>query len=211
VKLTVLVSTMDDGIGPLCGKISNIPKDVDILICHQVTRDPHEYTALVQELEERQSNLKVVQRFEVGLARSRNWLLHQVSEGVCLISDDDVEYAEGFFERIVEAYRKYPDADIITFQVQTPLGSSYKRYEVQSRRHNLLSAGKVSSIEITFRADSVRRAKVEFDKRFGLGFTYPTGEEYVFLTDCIKAGLRAYYCPFGDNDSPGGKFGKSFL
>lgn len=195
MKLTILISTVEDGLERLRGKMASIPDHIDILICHQTKVDQEPHAALVQEIESSRPRIKVIRSLESGLARSRNCLLDQVAEGVCLISDDDVEYVEGFYERIAKAYSVCPDADIVTFQVKTPVGGFYKTYKAMTYKHNILTAGRVSSVEITFKAESLRRGRIRFDQRFGLGATYPAGEEYIFLADCIRNGLRAYYAP----------------
>jgi hypothetical protein len=53
----------------------------------------------------------------------------------------------------------------------------------------------VSSIEITFKAEAIHRENISFDEQFGLGGVYQSGEEYVFLTDAIRHGLKAQYFP----------------
>ncbi|MGI9533099.1 hypothetical protein, partial [Lutimonas sp.] len=54
---------------------------------------------------------------------------------------------------------------------------------------------KVSSVEIAFRSDSILKNNLKFDEKFGLGSTFPTGEEAIFLSDALKKGLKIKYVP----------------
>lgn len=132
---------------------------------------------------------------EKGLSKSRNRALNKVNEGICIIADDDIFYTEKYVDIIEEAYLKNPDADIITFQVQTPDGKLFKNYPSKKYYHNKYSILKVSSIEITFRSSKIKEKEIKFDEKFGLGSEFPVGEEAIFLKDCLDQGLKILYIP----------------
>jgi glycosyltransferase involved in cell wall biosynthesis len=133
---------------------------------------------------------------ERGLSASRNRALAQARADICLITDDDVEFKDGIEQSILRVFEEYPEADIVTFQAHTPEGEPFKpNYRDVSFWHNRKSIMRVCSIEIAFRRSSVIGAGVEFDERFGLGAKFATGEEIIFLSDCLQAGLRILYYP----------------
>ena len=133
-----------------------------------------------------------------GLSRSRNRALDLASDEICLFGDDDQVYVPDVCGLIEGAFQKFPDADIITFMEKTspgPEGVWRKPYPRRRRRHNLFSAGKVRSPEIAFRASRVRAAGLRMDEMFGRGAAYVSGEEFAFLADAIRKGLRVMFVP----------------
>lgn len=194
-KLTILIATMNESISQLCPKITKLPSYIDIVICHQITNLSFDANKLKDTLESIRPNVKVIQRYEKGLSKSRNCALDHVKEGICLISDDDVEFSSTLYENITHAYQAYPDADIITFQIETPEGEPFKQYSSKRYLHTKKTLMRVASIEITFRVDKIHKSGIRFDEDFGLGSTYPTGEETIFLCDAIDRQLNIQYIP----------------
>ena len=195
IKLTILISTMNEQIEQLISKVIKIPSDIDIIICHQITNLSINAVSLKNSIEDIRSNTKVIQMYDNGLSKSRNCLLNHVYEGICLIADDDVDFTDNFYEQIMESYRLYPDADIITFQIKTPEGEPFKQYSTKNYIHTKKTLMRVASIEITFRANVIHENKLFFDEDFGLGSIYPTGEETIFLCDAIDKQLKLLYSP----------------
>lgn len=131
---------------------------------------------------------------ERGLSRSRNAAIDNATADICVIADDGFIHIDGIDKIIEEAYRTYPDADIITFQFIRE-GNRAKNYPIQPYKHNRFSIMKVSSGEVTFKLESINRVCVKFDEDFGTGSTFSHGEENIFLSDCLKRGLNIYYVP----------------
>ena len=165
----------------LCNK--NI--DVPVLIINQ-TCSPKNY---------RHGKVRMLSFNERGLARSRNRAIENAEGDICVIADDDIRYKKGVFDQILEAFQKYPDADVITFQYEKENSLLNKRYSTRVFVHNRRTITHVSSIEIAFRLQSIRDKNIRFDERFGLGGEYVGGEENIFLLDCLRAGLKIYFIP----------------
>lgn len=132
---------------------------------------------------------------EYGLSRSRNRAIKNAESELCLIADNDVYYNDNSFNIVENYFSLYPDADILTFMVQTPTGNLFKEYKNNFFWHNKLTISRVSSIEIAFKRSSIVGKEILFDERFGLGSKYPTGEEYIFLNDALKKGLKIAFIP----------------
>jgi glycosyltransferase involved in cell wall biosynthesis len=124
-----------------------------------------------------------------GLSRSRNLALKYAKADVVVIADDDIQYVNGYSEKIIKAYNELCDADIITFKVR-----SDKKYLNKIKKINKIFVHKVTSYEITMRLDRI--SKIWFDEIFGTGSNFFLhGEENIFLTDCLRSQNNAYYYP----------------
>jgi len=71
----------------------------------------------------------------------------------------------------------------------------FKNYPNASYEITKFSAARVSSVEIMIDLDFLCKHEVFFDSDFGLGSKYPSGEEYIFITDILKKKGIAYYHP----------------
>lgn len=195
MKLSVLMATMNDGTPELSKRLESLDERTGLVVCRQITKELENTIDLKTKLESIKKSVVFIDKYEKGLSKSRNCAIDAVNGGICLITDDDVSFDPDLFDSIREAYSMYPDADIITFQAKTPEGEFFKTYPTSPFMHNTKSVARVSSIEMTFRIDSIKKANIKFDEQFGLGAQYPTGEEFIFLTDALKKGLRIYFYP----------------
>jgi len=139
--------------------------------------------------------VRVFDYAETGLSRSRNRALSHAGADIAVIADDDVRHPPAAPARVAAAFAANPQADIITFQAQTPGGAPFKKYPTRARRHTVRSVMRVSSWEIALRPAAIRAAGLRFDERFGLGAEFPTGEENIFLVDALRRGLHVRYQP----------------
>lgn len=133
---------------------------------------------------------------ERGLSRSRNLALELAEADICVIADDDVTFQPHYVEKIRLAYANYPEADIIVFQVPRvgngQRDKTYAEHAAQLGRRGVL---RVSSVEMTFRRQSMLRTDLTFDPRFGAGTPNLMGEESIFLLDALSKGLSVVYVP----------------
>ena len=126
-----------------------------------------------------------------GLTRSRNMAIASSDADVCLLCDDDEVFVDGYEAKIMDAFRQLPQADVIIFRmVNYPcsLGDAPRELKFPQTMH-------VSSWQIAFRRESLRRAGVRFDELLGAGTGNGAEEELKFMTDCQKAGLKIWYAP----------------
>lgn len=125
-----------------------------------------------------------------GLSRSRNLALSLATADICILADDDVVYDEGYESKVVAAFERHPDADIIAFDVNST--GEYKK--IPKGRISRFSSMKLNSVRLAFRRKSVQ-GRVGFDNNFGAGTEKYMGEENIFLLDAMRAGLCVYYVP----------------
>lgn len=194
MKLQVLCSTMF-GVTPLLFNKGRKPDQ--LIVVNQCKALDHE-------------NIEYLNFYESGLSKSRNRGLENSNADICLITDNDTYFNNQTMNIIEKAFLDYPDADILTFQVETPDGDLYKEYKKDFFWHDKLSLAKVSSVEIAFRKSSILENNIKFDEDFGLGGFYPTSEEYIFLADALNKGLKIGYIPkvivHHPKESSGGDF-----
>ncbi len=128
---------------------------------------------------------------EKGLSRSRNRCIFESKNDICLIADENVTYTKDFDKTIKEEFEKHNDYDVIAFYVENakPINN------LKNGRVNLLNSMKLCSVQIAFRKKSIIEKNILFDERFGAGsLLYKSGEENIFLSDCIRNNLKICYC-----------------
>lgn len=138
-------------------------------------------------------DFKIVKSDTKGLALNRNIAIANANAPLLLVSDDDVVYTEERLQSIIQAFNSHPDADIITFRYESNTNNKYYPDSPAS----LAQPPKgyfVSSIELAFRKEAVK-GKIWFNENFGIGAMFPSGEEDVFLRDCLDFGLKGIFLP----------------
>ena len=136
---------------------------------------------------------RVYSYHEKGLSRSRNHAIEMAEGDICTLSDDDMTYCKDYEKIILQAYKQYPDADLIAFSFLYPDGK--ERHHLKTGIVKPLWTLKLNSAMITFKRESIIRNNIRFDQRFGAGSDYPWGEENIFLLDCARHGCKIYYIP----------------
>ena len=185
MKLQVLIATMN------CPDPARLAEAIgvdDYVIINQITEDIDTPNDKIR------SGSTIVSVRERGLSRSRNRALYYADGDVCVISDDDLRYEADYKELIVAGYKKYPDADIIAFYVDSGDTSSHKP-PLKEGRVGFLRSMKIRSVQLTFRRKSLLSHGIRFDEEFGAGTHNYMGEENILLADCIAAGLKVYSVP----------------
>ena len=193
MKLSVLVSTLDAGIGRVGAVLLEPLADMNYFISHQVTADA--YRNIPPEL--KREDVIVTQIEGRGMSRNRNSTLKMACSDIALLADDDVRYKRAYFETVIEAFIADPQMDAACFKIATPPGEpEYKEYFPHVYSLNKESHHYISSIEIAVRLSSIRKAGITFNERFGLGSPFVQfGEEAVFIYDCVRSGLNVKYIP----------------
>lgn len=126
-----------------------------------------------------------------GLTKSRNMAIGHARGDICVLCDDDEVFFPDYEGRILDAYRQLPQADVVVFRIanwKNSLGD-------EPRQLRFPQTMKVSSIQISFRRQSLVDTGVRFDELLGAGSGNGAEEELKFLWDCQKAGLHIHYVP----------------
>jgi len=131
---------------------------------------------------------------ERGLSKSRNKALENATSDYLIIADDDFEYSNDYQKEIINNYLKHPNADIIVFNAMKSDGLLYRIFpEGRLKRKYRYS---LNSVRITLKRQSIIDSSIMFDEKFGAGSIISTGEDTIFVSDCIKKGLIIYSCDY---------------
>lgn len=186
MKLQVLLSTMNQ-------KDISIIKDMNInteaIIINQC--DKFNY----QETKYKGKKIKLFSLNEIGIGLSRNTAFMRSDADICLFADDDVRYVKDYEKIIVDEFNDNPKADIIFFNLHSknPNRPEYIAKEFSKVRfYNSLRYG---ACRIAIRREKLLKSNVSFSLLFGGGAKYSSGEDSLFIYQCIKNGLNAYSSP----------------
>lgn len=157
----------------------------DALLINQCDRESYEDRVALGSIQ------RVFSTKDRGLSKSRNKAIDNAKGDICVICDDDEILYDGYVEKISSAYENHPDADIICFKVLL----DGKKYKSKEYKIGYLSALKVSSVQVTFKLESIKKNNIKFDIGYGSGTEMGSGEENIFIYDCLKKGLNVYFVP----------------
>lgn len=146
---------------------------------------------------------------ERGLSKSRNVAILNSNADYAFIMDDDVIVDNHAFLEIAKLANR-DSIDVVTCRFSYVSGDISKPYSDVAFCHNYISSASVSSIEIGFNVKSIREYQIKFDENFGLGTELPSGEEYIFITDCLRQGLKVKYLPINIGFHPNETSGMDF-
>ena len=157
----------------------------DAVIVNQGDSDSEE------ELIRNGKKIRVLNRKERGVGKSRNLALDNAWGDVVLFSDEDIVYEDDYAARIIQAFRRRPDADLILFNVRVnPNRRTY--WTEKSKRVHWFNCGRYPTFSAAVRLDKLKDSGVRFSHLFGGGAPYSNGEDSLFFMDCIRAGLKVY-------------------
>ena len=142
-------------------------------------------------------DVTVARLASTGLSRSRNAALDRARGEILLIADDDVRHLPGAFAALRAAFAADPAMSLCVGRSFTPDGAPRKRHSARPQALTLRNSARTSSHELALRLPAVRAAGIRFDEAFGAGAGTPAflGEEYIFIADCLRAGLKGSALP----------------
>lgn len=186
MKLEILLATMnqpDDSLLDTMGVAS------DIIVCNQ-----NPGVTGYRKYERKGHTVRWYDFQEKGVGLNRNNALHRAEGDICLLADDDVLYADGYEEMILGAFARFPQADMILFNIESPTGEK-RTLDPRAKRVNLLNCGRYGAVRIAFRRMSVIKHAISFNQLFGGGCMFSAGEDTMFIRACISKGLRVVAVP----------------
>ncbi|MEG0415240.1 MAG: glycosyltransferase family 2 protein [Erysipelothrix sp.] len=182
--LTVMVSTMQlyDGIK----LVDDMRVTSKIVICNQKPLKQ------IQNSNNSLNNIRIYTTDEIGSSRSRNTLLNKLNTKLTVIADDDVVYNDNYDYLISSAFSNHPYADVILFNFDN-MGSRFVIDE--PILINKLNFTKFGSVRIAFKTQSILTKGISFPISFGPGSVYLSGEDTLFLKQCLDNNLTIIALP----------------
>ena len=127
---------------------------------------------------------------EKGVGLNRNNLWMRTEADYVLFGDDDLVYVDDYEEKVLNAFAKYPDADVIVFNLEE---TKKERYVIENdfrvKYHNFMRFG---AARIAVKTSSLRLHGILFNTSFGGGTPHSNGEDTLFLHACLRAKLHVY-------------------
>ncbi len=181
----LLVSCMNAEPGKL---VETMHIDSDAVVVNQT--DHYDYEEKAYD----GNTIRFISMEQKGVGCSRNNCLIEASADIVLFADEDIVYESGYKSIVLNAFKKNPKADMIMFNVNQSNGR--ETYHIEKRgRVRLYNCGRYSAYSMAVRLDSVRKANVFFSLLFGGGAKYSNGEDSLFISDCLKKGMKCYKEP----------------
>lgn len=183
MNLDVLVSTMFDN----KGLYDSMNIKGSAIIVNQTDYEDREI------IQKNNNILKFISSKDRGLSKSRNLAIKNSDADICLFADNDVTYEDNYINIILDAYKKYPDADIIAFTVKST-DDSRSVNVLKNGKVNRIMSMKISSVQISFKRSIIEDSNLYLNENFGAGSSqFNSGEENIFLYQAISKGLNVYY------------------
>ncbi len=141
------------------------------------------------------SDVRVLELQSRGVAKSRNEALRQAKGKYLIFADDDIIFKEAGLAAAVDYLELNPNVAFVLGQAVDEHGRLRKNYATAVTRLTHFNSAKAATYEMLVRVDASRSKNVWFDEDFGAGATNYLGDEYIFIVDLIKAGLRCVFLP----------------
>ncbi len=130
-----------------------------------------------------------------GVAKSRNQAILNAKTDLLIFGDDDVEFHPAELAKAVQKFEKDPELVLLLLAARDERGNPRKQYPTKETRLNLLNSARAATYEMMIRVSAVKQLEVRFDERFGAGAELYLGDEYIFISDLIRAGARCDFAP----------------
>ena len=130
---------------------------------------------------------------ERGVGLNRNMVFMRATADICVFADDDMVFYDGYPEVVRELFEKYPEADMIVFDLDEDRPRRKKLTKV--KRVGRSNYGRYGAARLALRREPVQMAGISFHLLFGGGAKYGSGEDSIFLHDCLKKGLKVLAVP----------------
>ncbi|MBE6992493.1 MAG: glycosyltransferase family 2 protein [Ruminococcaceae bacterium] len=184
MNVQVLVATMNQTDHSLLEKM-NIQSDV--IVGNQCDRNE------IEEFSYKSHSVKWLSFKERGVGLNRNNALMRAEAEIVLFADDDVVYETSYEKTIEQAFLELPDADVIIFDLKYP--NKQRKPITKVKRLKKRDCMRFGAARIAARLNSIKLNGISFNLCFGGGTVFSSGEDTLFLNECLKKKLRIYSYP----------------
>lgn len=159
-------------------------------VSYVISWQNHEGCVLPETVGER-DDVTIIKTDSKGLSANRNNALNHCNGDIVLLSDDDIDYNQGAFNDIIEAFENDPEMDIALFKID------YNNRKQYPDKDLVLSFPYPkfyfpTTPEIAFRKSRI--GNLQFWEGLGLNsLEMHSGEEELFIFSAIKRGLKVFF------------------
>jgi glycosyltransferase involved in cell wall biosynthesis len=184
-KLTIAYSTLPNRVQSIVFPIRRADREILVLV-----QNPKETSYTLEE-----RSAKLVELRNIGVAKSRNAALERASGEYLLFGDDDILFDETGISEAITYLEQNRDCSIVLAQARDNSGALRKDYFQKVQPLRLTNSARAATYELIVRVDAVRENGVKFDENFGAGVTNYLGDEYIFIADALRSGLKGVHLP----------------
>lgn len=160
----------------------------DAIVVNQTDRYAYE------EVEYKDHKIKFFSMAERGVGLSRTHALLRATADISLFADEDIVYVPGYEKMVLDAFEKYPKADMLLFNVQAMPGR--ETYHIgEFGRVRSYNCGRYPTYSMAVKTETVHKRNITFSLLFGGGARYSNGEDSLFIQECIRKGMKVYKVP----------------
>jgi glycosyltransferase involved in cell wall biosynthesis len=169
-------------------KLKEMNIQSDVVFANQADRFSYD------EIEYNGHVARMITTAQRGVGKNRNTALLYATADICVFSDDDVRYVDGYREKIIDAFKEVKDADVLIFNLKS--GSErHQKLNTAIKRVRFWNAMKYGAVRIVVKLEVIQKANIWFTTLFGGGCKYPSGEDSLWMIDALRKGLRIYTYP----------------
>ena len=139
--------------------------------------------------------VKVLELQSRGVAKSRNAAITNTNSDYLLFGDDDIKFSESGIASAISFLNSNPNISILLMQAVDETGKLRKSYPIKGHDLKLTNSAKAATYEMMIRVSDIKAAGIKFDENFGAGATNYLGDEYIFIADALRAGLKGKFEP----------------
>ena len=184
MSIQVLVASMNQ---QDYGLLERMNIQTDAIVGNQCDRNE------IEEVTYKGHQVKYLSFNERGVGLNRNNTLMRATADICILADDDIEFTNGYAEKIKKYFKDNPKADVIIFNL---IEKPKKRFVIENEfRVTYRNFMKFGAARIAFRRKSVTQAGISFNLHFGGGAEFSAGEDTLFLKECLKKRLNILAIP----------------
>jgi GT2 family glycosyltransferase len=200
-NLSIAYSTLGDRSAQI--RFPDPMEGVEILVLLQGARE------IAPEMRAR-PDIRVIPLEGRGVARSRNAAIAHAQGRFLLFADDDITILKDAIPHFLTAFERNSALVLVTGRTRSPDGTLHKRYAQTETRLTLVNSAKTGTCEMMVRVDAAREHGLQFDENFGAGAENFIGDEYIFVADLLRKGLRAQFIPVTIAEHPAESSGLRF-
>lgn len=145
----------------------------------------------IEEFEYNGHHIKWISLNERGVGLSRNTALMRADADILLFADDDVVYADGYEQRVLNAFLHHNHSSLVVFNLLSLNKARPEFIDKKTHALNIFNCLKYGACRIAVRREDIYKANVFFSLLFGGGARFQAGEDNLFITNCLQKGLTA--------------------
>lgn len=185
MSVQVLASVMNSSFPAIADKMR---LDSDAVIINQCD------CFAVEEIEYRGHRVRFFSFPDRGIGRSRNEAILRADSDICLFSDADIVYGDGYAGAIEAEFERNPKADMILFNIT--VDEARRTYNITDRKRvHWYNCGRYGAVSFAVKRESLLKSGVTFSLLFGGGAKYSNGEDSLFLKEFMSKGYKVYTAP----------------